>query len=338
MRNNINFHRNYNPFKAVLEKIKETPEVKTPMLPRIFPPFSYFGGKRRVTSVIWSRLGEDVRNYIEPFAGGLSVLLGRNTYGCRNFSQHRELVNDSNALLMNFWRAVTFGDVEQIIKYADYPAQELETIQRRVYILSQESSLQEKLSSSLESHDDKLAGLTLYVMRNWIGGNCLDSQTNVSSKMPPAHISGWQGITARRTVKILKARLEKVITFCNNWKICVKEDWLRPIKSDTQTVKIGITAVLLDPPYEDKEGVYKKDSMLMTLSTATEVAQWAIENGSDPMFRIACCAYEGQTSDKLFRKMPGWTYFKWSGRGYGEKPKKEIVWFSPYCLPESSNH
>jgi hypothetical protein len=175
-------------------------------------------------------------------------------------------------------------------------------------------------------------------MRNWIGGNCLDSQTNVSSKMPPAHISGWQGITARRTVKILKARLEKVITFCNNWKICVKEDWLRPIKSDTQTVKIGITAVLLDPPYEDKEGVYKKDSMLMTLSTATEVAQWAIENGSDPMFRIACCAYEGQTSDKLFRKMPGWTYFKWSGRGYGEKPKKEIVWFSPYCLPESSNH
>lgn len=32
-------------------------------------PFPYFGGKRRVAELVWSRLGDPI-NYIEPFAGG----------------------------------------------------------------------------------------------------------------------------------------------------------------------------------------------------------------------------------------------------------------------------
>jgi D12 class N6 adenine-specific DNA methyltransferase len=39
-------------------------------------PFPWFGGKSRVSDLVWSRLG-DVPNYVEPFFGSGAVLLGR---------------------------------------------------------------------------------------------------------------------------------------------------------------------------------------------------------------------------------------------------------------------
>jgi site-specific DNA-adenine methylase len=39
-------------------------------------PFPWFGGKRRVSHIVWERFG-DTPNYVEPFAGSLAVLLGR---------------------------------------------------------------------------------------------------------------------------------------------------------------------------------------------------------------------------------------------------------------------
>ena len=45
---------------------------------RLRAPFPWFGGKSRVAHIVWSHFG-DVRNYVEPFAGSLAVLLGRPT-------------------------------------------------------------------------------------------------------------------------------------------------------------------------------------------------------------------------------------------------------------------
>lgn len=39
-------------------------------------PFPWYGGKRRVAKDVWLLLG-DVSRYVEPFAGSLGVLLGR---------------------------------------------------------------------------------------------------------------------------------------------------------------------------------------------------------------------------------------------------------------------
>ena len=39
-------------------------------------PFPYFGGKSRVSALVWDIFG-DVPNYVEPFAGSAAVLLGR---------------------------------------------------------------------------------------------------------------------------------------------------------------------------------------------------------------------------------------------------------------------
>ena len=42
----------------------------------IFPPITYFGGKRSMIIPVWTRFGYNVPNYIEPFAGGAAVFFG----------------------------------------------------------------------------------------------------------------------------------------------------------------------------------------------------------------------------------------------------------------------
>lgn len=70
--------------------------------------------------------------------------------------------------------------------------------------------------------------------------------------------------------------------------------------------------------------------------TSQAVRQWAIENGGDPMLRIALCGYEDE------HQMPmGWETVHWKAHGgYGsqagdrgnENAKRERIWFSPHCL------
>src|SRR3990167_10434624 len=62
-------------------------------------PFPWFGGKSRIAPLVWQRFG-DVANYVEPFSGSLAVLLGRPT------PPRGETVNDKDALVCNFWRAL----------------------------------------------------------------------------------------------------------------------------------------------------------------------------------------------------------------------------------------
>lgn len=78
--------------------------MKSSMLPALKSPYPYFGGKSRVAAEVWRRFG-DVRNYVEPFFGSGAVLLAR-----PQPFDGPETVNDLNAWLTNFWRAVKLGD------------------------------------------------------------------------------------------------------------------------------------------------------------------------------------------------------------------------------------
>lgn len=62
------------------------------------PPFAYYGGKTRLASRIVELLPAH-EHYIEPFAGGLSVLLAKKP-------SRMETVNDLDGLLMTFWRVL----------------------------------------------------------------------------------------------------------------------------------------------------------------------------------------------------------------------------------------
>src|SRR5262249_43296934 len=93
-----------------------------------------------------------------------------------------------------------------------------------------------------------------------------------------------------------------------NVRVC-SGDWKR-ITGPSVTIKHGLTAVLLDPPYSDTAGrqaeLYAQDC----LSVAHEVREWAIKNGNDPLMRIALCGYEGE------HQMPeDWECAEWHARG-----------------------
>ena len=64
-------------------------------------PFPYFGGKSRVSGLVWDAMGE-VDGWLEPFGGSLAITLG-------NPHPHllkQETVADLDGFVANFWRAV----------------------------------------------------------------------------------------------------------------------------------------------------------------------------------------------------------------------------------------
>lgn len=128
----------------------------------------------------------------------------------------------------------------------------------------------------------------------------------------------------------LSARLRRVRVCCGDWK---------RVMGFSVTEKNGISGIFLDPPYgEDADrtsNVYDTDS----LTVAADVRQWCMENGGNPKLRIAFCGYRGE-HDEL--EDQGWDAYEWKAKGgYGsqsdgqgrENAAREVIWFSPACLP-----
>ena len=90
-----------------------------------------FGGKSRVSHIVWDYFG-DVRNYVQPFAGSLAVLLGRPT------DAKIETVNDLDCWIANFWRALQH-DPEQLAAHADWPVNEADLHARHLWLVKQAS-------------------------------------------------------------------------------------------------------------------------------------------------------------------------------------------------------
>lgn len=113
-------------------------------------------------------------------------------------------------------------------------------------------------------------------------------------------------------------------------KVCCG-DWTRVV-TKAATFGQGMTAVLLDPPYDAGDSY---DDVYGDLSrgVSAKVREWAIENGANPLLRIAMCGYEGEHA------MPSdWECVSWKATGgYGNQSEnknrlRERIWFSPACL------
>lgn len=126
----------------------------------------------------------------------------------------------------------------------------------------------------------------------------------------------------------LADRLRRVRVCCG--------DWTR-IMGKSVTYLIGLTGVFLDPPYDQElrdSELYSEDE----IGLSSAVMKWAIDNGDNPLLRIALCGYEGE------HEMPSsWSKYNWTASGgYGlqgndrgrENRDKEVIWFSPHCLNE----
>ncbi|MFJ8995566.1 DNA adenine methylase [Streptomyces sp. NPDC102279] len=105
----------------------------------IRPPVPYFGSKQRLATRITSLLPTHA-HYVEPYAGGLSVLLAKTP-------SKLETVNDLDGELMTFWRVLRERSADLIRacaltphsraehdgSYQDTPGDDLETA-RRVWV------------------------------------------------------------------------------------------------------------------------------------------------------------------------------------------------------------
>lgn len=125
-------------------------------------------------------------------------------------------------------------------------------------------------------------------------------------------------------MQALANRLRRVRVCCGDWK---------RVLGRSATERIGVTGVLLDPPYAaeaDRDpSLYAHDS----LNIAHEVREWALANGKNPRLRIALCGYEGE------HDMPAsWECVSWkavggyaASAGNTENAARERIWFSPNC-------
>lgn len=121
-------------------------------------PFPWFGGKRRVAPLVWSRFGP-VDTFNEAFAGSLAVLLGRPS------APRVETVNDVDCMLVNFWRAVQH-DPEAVAYYADGPVNEADLHARHRWLV--ERGFRRVLRCKRDPYyfNAKIAGW-------WVWGQCL---------------------------------------------------------------------------------------------------------------------------------------------------------------------
>jgi hypothetical protein len=286
-------------------------------------PFPFFGGKHKVAGLIWERFG-DVNNFVEPFFGSGAVLLGRPRF------HGTETVNDKDCYLANFWRALQAAP-RDVAYYANWPVNEADLQARHLWLVNQ-IEFRQRVLDNPHYYDTQVAGWWVWGLCQWIGGAWCDQSMPIDDDhRPPRRMPRpfSPGVWLRGHGSIynyfeaLAERLRGVRVLCGEWD---------RVLGPSQTTALGLTGVFLDPPYSLRrcaEAVYGQDDR----DVAHHVREWAIEHGLNPGLRIALCGLEGEP------EMPaGWMSVMWdhsmgySEHGEGQGRKREVVWFSPYCL------
>ena len=254
-------------------------------------------------------------------------------------------MNDKDGFICNVWRALK-ADPEGVAVAADWPVNENDLHARHIWLVGQRETLTARLEGDPEFYDVKIAGWWVWGICCWIGSGWCSGEGpwNVQDGMLVNTGDAGQGVNRQRVhlgdagqgvnrqldlvswMQDLASRLARVRVCCGDWsRVC----------GPTPTVKLGLTGVFLDPPYDDagRSEVYSCDAKGRGL--VDEVATWAREWGNDPRMRIALCGYDGE------HEMPGWDKVEWKAHGgYGsqgegagrENAHLERIWFSPHCL------
>lgn len=308
-------------------------------------PFPYFGAKSRAAAAVWQLFGE-VRNYVEPFAGSLAVLLNRPS----PFSGP-ETVNDLDCLLVNAWRAIA-GNPTQLAGLLIAPVAEVETEAQHNVLMNRKDALREKTGDPYW-FDLRQAAWWIKGANEWIGsGWCAAEgpwswtaeqgwQSNagkgINRKLP--HL-GNAGRGINRQLPHLgdagTGAFANRLEFVSDWLCALRDrlcsvriacgDWRR-VLGESVTTKHGITAVFLDPPYDGTEYVYGTDKPV-----SAEVREWCVANGGNTLLRIIL-AGRGEEHDSLLDH--GWSKETWSAlKGYAnhEERHEEALWCSPECI------
>lgn len=150
-------------------------------------PFPYFGGKRAVASLAWSRLGP-VRNYVEPFCGSAAMLLARPD------RPQIETINDADCYVANFWRATQYAP-EAVVDACDWPVNEADLHARHRYLVLSDdaAAFRERMKTDPTYFDARIAGWWAWGACCWIGGGWC-RPTDVNSQRPDVGDGALRGV------------------------------------------------------------------------------------------------------------------------------------------------
>lgn len=334
-------------------------------------PFPYFGGKAKIASAVWERLG-DVDNYVEPFGGSLAVLLARPD--SHEWWMRKETAGDYSGMIVNVFRAIKSAP-DEVAKHANWPVSEADLTARHLFLLRYEADLTDKLMSDPEYFDAKAAAWWIWGVSSWVGGDWMTGKgpynggvedgIGVYRKLPMVAGSHGgkglhkppKGIPINSTLEVelaLEERYAAIFEVISNRLRRVRltcGDWKRLTNSAVTPVAGKQTGIFLDPPYDmakRRSDLYgKSDSRNASTSIHDESRKWALENGDRPELRIAYCGYDDDQETKEFLES-GWTGLRWTASGgYGLQSEtsrarsnrdREIIWFSPFCLNSSSQN
>lgn len=324
--------------------------------------FPWFGGKASVATEAWSRFGS-VRNYIEPFFGSGAVWLA-----CPLQPRPVAAVNDMNAYVANFWRAVA-AEPDAVAGYCDWPVNEIDQEARHRWLVAvdngvhRRTALAERMAHDPDYYDAKVAGWWAWGLSAWIGkgwcdgeyhpesGEGVGSQTCTNgAKLPHISNAGMgvhcqlphighagKGVHGARSAVLcdwfrdLQAAFRGVRVCCGDWSRLCRSD------SALGLGDLAPVAVFLDPPYgaEDRDNCY---GIHDSFTVAADVRAWCIDHGDDSRLRIALCGYSGEGHEDLAER--GWTAYSWQAKGgysnvrgaRNQNAAREAIWFSPHCL------
>jgi DNA adenine methylase len=179
-------------------------------VPVLKSPYPYFGGKSRVAGLVWSRFGNPP-NYVEPFFGSGAVLLAR------PHPPGTETVNDLDALLCNFWRALA-ADPDAVAKHAAYPVSELDLLARNKWLIESPDAqaLKEALRTDPHVYDARLAGWWVWGICAWIGSGWCEANAEV--KLP--ELGSRRGVHRSRKLPYLSSDGQGI-----NRQLCDGDDY-----------------------------------------------------------------------------------------------------------------
>lgn len=284
------------------------------MTSQIDPPIPYSGGKRHITDLVWKRFGR-LSTYIEPFCGSCAMLLG-NPYDTK-----REIVNDINGFLVNFWRGIKYAP-QDTLEASEWMQSELDLNARQEYMHDVRDDLEDKLKDDPKYYDAELAGWYAWGVSTSIGDNFIKQER---SKPAIGNRRGVNGQTFEPVSEFqaLFDRMKDVNILCGDWKRVFTDCFFSD--GNDEFVPIG---VFLDPPYKDDDrNPYGIDHEHI----ADDVEQWCRNHQHEEGVRIALCGHPGDYD------LPGWDHLSWSRRGYDRiaeesSSTEEVVMFSPNCL------
>lgn len=332
-------------------------------------PFPYYGGKSTIAAAVWRRLGTDISNLVEPFFGSGAVLLNRPCLPDTAI----ETVNDQDGFVSNAFRAIR-DDPATVARYANRMINENDLHAIHLWLVERKESLVARLEADPDYYDAKIAGWWLWGMACWIGGEFCSGLGPWGAKEDEegnrilVKLGAGQGVNRslvhlgdagqgvnRRLVHLgnagqaheicpqcgeglcgLYAWMEALAQRLRRVRVCCG-DWSR-ICGPTPTWKRGMTGVFLDPPYSaeaSRAKVYSCDDM----DVARDVRAWCLENGDNPLLRIALSGYAGEGHEAL--EEAGWEVLSWKAHGgYGTQGNgngranstRERIFFSPHCL------